>query len=134
MTAVEVLVEGEGRGDLLRLEEPLSFWGGVDPETGAIVDATHPQYGNSVAGRVMAMPHGRGSSSSSSVLAELLRLGAGPAALVLDEPDSILVVGVLVARSLYGSNCPVIVADPLPESAGTWDIRDGLLTGPDDHD
>jgi predicted aconitase with swiveling domain len=93
----------------LVLAEPLSFWGGVDPATGLIVDARHPQVGESVAGRVLVMRTGRGSSSSSSVLAECLANGTGPAAVLLGEPDAILVVGALVAAELGGHRCPVQV-------------------------
>ena len=108
---MKVLVSGVATGPLLRLDEGLSFWGGFDPEQGRISDRAHPQFGVSLAGKIVVMPHGRGSSSSSSVLAEALRRGTGPAALVLDQPDSILVIGVLVARELYGSSCPVVVGE-----------------------
>ena len=92
-----VLVPSRAHGELLRLTEPLSLWGGFDSKTGLVIDRGHPQVGLSLAGRIVVMPYGRGSSSSSSVFAEALRLGTGPAALVLDEPDWILVIGVLGA-------------------------------------
>jgi predicted aconitase with swiveling domain len=69
MTEARTLVAGQASGPALVLEEPLSFWGGVDTETGDIVDVHHPQRGENVSGRVLVMPSGRGSSSSSSVLA-----------------------------------------------------------------
>ena len=117
-----VLVDGVATGELLRLTEPLSLWGGLDPETGLIIDRSHPQVGRSMTGAIVSMPHGRGSSSSSSVLAEALRMGTGPAGFVLEIPDPILVVGALVAHRLYGMVCP-IVSGPLPEgSTGTWRI------------
>lgn len=122
----EVLVDGEATGEALVLGEPLSFWGGYDPETGVIMDAAHPQYGRSLAGKVLAMAHGRGSSSSSAVLAEALRLGTGPAAVVLGEPDQIVVTGVLVARMLYDVECPVVVGTiPGP---GTWRVSSAGIT------
>jgi len=121
-TGFRVLVPGTAVGDLLSLTEPLSLWGGLDPETGLIIDRSHPQLGHSMTGTIVAMPHGRGSSSSSSVLAESLRLGMGPAGFILDAPDSILVVGSLVANRLYGTVCP-IVCGPLPQgSTGAWKI------------
>lgn len=91
------------------LSAPISFWGGVDAATGLIIDRRHPQFGGSVAGRVLVMPHGKGSSSASSVLAECLRLGTGPCAIVLDHSDEILLAGALVARELYGVTCPIVV-------------------------
>jgi predicted aconitase with swiveling domain len=93
----------------LRLSEPLSFWGGIDPQTGRIIDASHPQVGESISGKILRMPHSRGSSSSPSVLAESLRLGTGPAAIVLDRPDLMVMLGVVVARLLYGIECRVTV-------------------------
>ncbi len=107
-----VLVGGAGAGPVLRLEEPLSFWGGVDPVTGRIIDRRHPRCGESVAGRVLVMPYGRGSSSSSSVLLEGVRLGTAPAAVVLRELDGILALGAAVARELYEQSPPVVVLAP----------------------
>ncbi len=123
------LVEGVGAGQVLILEQPLSLWGGVDPETGEVVERSHPQQGESLAGRVVVMPHGRGSSSASSVLAELLRVGHGPSAILLAEPDSILVIGALVARALYGANCPIAVAASDRIEPGRW-CR--VTVGPED--
>jgi predicted aconitase with swiveling domain len=106
------LAPGSARGLVLVLDEPLSFWGGIDAKTGTIIDPRHPQAGASVAGRVLVMSSGRGSSSSSSVLAEAIRLGTAPAAVVLEDGDPILALGSLVAAELYGSRCPVIALDP----------------------
>jgi len=94
--------------DPLILTEPLSFWGGLDPATGRIVDVHHPQHGESLAGRVVVMPHGRGSSSSPSVLAEALRLGNGPAAIKLSRDDPLVWLGAYVAELLYGVKCSVV--------------------------
>lgn len=107
----QVLVAGEAAGEALVLDEPLSMWGGLDPETGEIVDRRHPQSGSVVTGRVLVMPTGRGSSSASSVLAEAIRLGTAPAGIVLAEPDGIVAVGAIVARELYGRAMPVVVAE-----------------------
>jgi uncharacterized protein len=67
---------GEAEALALVLLEPLSFWGGVDVETGAIIDRSHPDLGKNIGGKILMMPSGRGSSSSSSVLAEAIRRGA----------------------------------------------------------
>ena len=105
------LVSGSARGPALRLEEPLSLWGGMDPTTGKVIDRRHPQAGEELAGRVVLMPSGRGSSSSSSVLAEAVRAGTAPAAVVLLEPDTIVSLGAVVAAELYGRRVPVVVLD-----------------------
>jgi predicted aconitase with swiveling domain len=104
------LVEGHATGPALVLDEPLSFWGGLDPSTGEIVEAGHPQRGGVVTGRILVMPSGRGSSSSATVLAEAIRAGTAPAGIVLGESDDIIVIGALVATELYGVAIPVIVA------------------------
>src|SRR5215211_3221481 len=110
-----VLVAGEAAGPALVLEAPLSLWGGMDPHTGRLCDHHHPQLRATVTGHVLVMPAGRGSSSSSSVLAEAVRLGTAPLAILLAEPDEILVLGALVAEELYGRTCPILV---LPRAPG----------------
>ena len=109
MPDVRALVAGTATGPALVLSAPLSFWGGVHPSDGTITDRHHPQAGESVRGTVLVMPSGRGSSSSSSVLAETIRAGTGPVAIVLAEPDGILALGALVASKLYGRTVPVVV-------------------------
>jgi predicted aconitase with swiveling domain len=125
-----MLVPGRASGPVLALAAPLSLWGGVDPATGVIVEPRHPDAGRSVAGRILTMPAARGSSSSSSILAELLRRGVGPLAIVLGEPDEILVVGSIAAGELYGAVCPVLlVGSEAYESAATFVSMDIELDG-----
>jgi predicted aconitase with swiveling domain len=96
-------------GRALVLVEGLSMWGGMDPATGELIDCHHPQRGARLTGRVVVMPSGRGSSSSASILAEAVRAGTAPAAIVLNEPDLILAIGSAVAEELYGVVVPVVV-------------------------
>jgi uncharacterized protein len=110
--AARPLLAGGATGPALVLEAPLSLWGGLDPHAGRVSDHHHPQFGATVTGRVLVMPAGRGSSSSSSVLAEAVRLGTAPLAILLAEPDEILVLGALVAQELYGRTCPILVLPP----------------------
>jgi predicted aconitase with swiveling domain len=111
MAEGRTLVGGEARGPALVLDEPLSFWGGIDPKTGRVIDVHHPQLGVLVTGRVLVMPSGRGSSSSSSVLVEAIHAGTGPVAIVMLEPDPIIALGAIVIRELYGTHFPVVVVD-----------------------
>ena len=111
----------EIRGRALLLTEALSLWGGMDPATGDLVDAHHPQRGANLVGRVVIMPSARGSSSSASVLAEAIRAGTAPAAILLGEPDLILAIGSAVGEELYGRLVPVMVVTP----AVLGPIRDG---------
>ena len=104
------LTPGAASGKPLRLDEPLSFWGGLDSTTGRIIDRRHPQWNANVAGRVLMMSAGRGSSSGSAALAEAIRIGVGPAAILLLARDPIVVVGAMVAAELYDRACPVLLA------------------------
>lgn len=96
-------------GRALVLDDGLSLWGGMDPVSGKVIDPHHPQHGAVLSGRVVVMPSGRGSSSSASILAEAVRAGTAPAAILLGEPDLILEIGSAVAEELYGVRVPVVV-------------------------
>jgi predicted aconitase with swiveling domain len=111
MPESRTLVAGHASGIALVLDEALSFWGGLDPETGELIDTHHPQRGAVLTDRVLVMPSGRGSSSSSYVLAEAIRASTAPAAIVLREPDGIVALGAIVARELYGATIPVVTLD-----------------------
>lgn len=115
------IVTGQGHGAPLLLSEPLSFWGGYDAERGCVVESGHPQHGARLAARVMLMERAKGSSSSSSVLAEAIRHGTGPAAIVMRERDLIVGLGCIVASELYGLHVPVVVVDE-----ATWSSLVGL--------
>src|SRR5262245_34773307 len=104
-------VAGSTEGQVVRLAEPVSFWGGVD-RAGTVSDVRHPDRGVSLAGRGLVTTSGRGSSSASSVLAERIHAGAGPAAIVTSAADAILVLGALVPALLYGEEVPVVVLAP----------------------
>ncbi|AFL53878.1 hypothetical protein USDA257_c53540 [Sinorhizobium fredii USDA 257] len=104
------LVAGSAEAETLVLTEPLSFWGGLDSATGRIIDQWHPEKNEVMSGRILVMRAGRGSSSGSSVLAEALRRGTGPAGIVLLARDAIVTVGAMVAAELYGRACPVVLA------------------------
>jgi predicted aconitase with swiveling domain len=117
-----VLFDGGADGKALVLSEPLSLWGGLDPQTGELIGAHHPQRGALLSGRMLVMPSSRGSSSSSSVLAEAVRSGHAPAAILLGEPDLILAVGAAVAAELYGERVPVVVLRAEDRTA----IHDGM--------
>ncbi len=119
-----VLSPGEARGALICLDEPLSFWGGVDSETGLIIDQSHPQVGQNIATKVLVMERGRGSSSGSSVLAEAIRAGTGPAGIVLAVDDEIIALGAIVADEIYGIQMPVVVLDPAVHASLCQDERE----------
>jgi predicted aconitase with swiveling domain len=122
-------VPGSAEGIALVSAEPLSFWGGLDAATGEIIDRRHDRAGAVVAGRVLVLPAGKGSSTASAVLLDAIRAGTAPAAIVLLRPDPILALGSIVADELYGRSVPIVV---LPAEAFRG-LRDGdrLAIGPD---
>ncbi len=103
-------------GPVLRLDEPLSFWGGVDPATGRLSDPRSPQHGASIAGTILMVPEPRGSSSSSAVVLELLHRGLAPAALILGAVDAIIGLGILVGLEMALTPIPLLTL-PAPAQA-----------------
>ncbi|MEP1768312.1 MAG: aconitase family protein [Sulfitobacter sp.] len=104
----QVIVAAHAQGAVLNCTEGLSFWGGVDAQTGVIIDAHHPQFGQSLAGRVVVMPTSRGSCSGSGVLLTLAMNANAPAALVFRAPEDILTLGALIATRMYDSPVAVL--------------------------
>jgi len=102
------LVSGSARGELLYADVGLSFWGGVDPFSGEVIDRHHPLSGKILAHRVLAIPSGRGSCTGSSVLLELILNGHAPAALVFEQVEDILTLGVLIAEQMFHQSIPVL--------------------------
>ncbi|HEX6217145.1 MAG TPA: DUF126 domain-containing protein [Vicinamibacterales bacterium] len=97
----EILLDGPPvRAEAMALTAPISFWGGVNPRTGEIADARHPEYGLRIAERAVLIPATVGSSSAAAVLLELVHAQLAPAAIVLHEPDAILLLGLIVAREM----------------------------------
>lgn len=122
----EVLVSGVAEGPTVVLSQPLSFWGGYDSTSGLIIDPQHPETGRSLAGAVIVMSHAKGSSSSSSVLAQAIRNGTGPAAIVLRERDLIVCIGSIIAKELYDLAIPVVVLPAADFEVATGAGRIGI--------
>jgi len=101
---------GVAEGEVLLLTEPVSFWGGVDHH-GVIIDVHHAQHKAKMTNKILVMPSGRGSSSATAVLAELIRTGDGPLAIVMLQCDTILVIGALVSAEIYGISMPIVELD-----------------------
>ena len=104
-------VPGTATGALLTTRQPLSLWGGVDPEKGVINDPRHELFGESMAGKVLAFPYGKGSTGAPLVVMELARLKNAPAALVLIEVDPLVVSGPVISKYFYGETMPVVTVD-----------------------
>ncbi|OQE37880.1 hypothetical protein PENCOP_c009G07312 [Penicillium coprophilum] len=95
-------------GDVIASNVAFSFWGGVDPQTGIVIDSHHPLAGSSIKGKVLAIPGGRGSCSGSCVILELFLSGCHPSALVFKREELILTTGVIVAQEMFQQNIPVL--------------------------
>ncbi len=91
------LVEGIATGELLVSHEPISFYGGVDPITGKVVEPGHPLEGESLAGKILIFPYGKGSTVGSYVILRLRRRGLAPAGIVNVESEPIIVVGCMIS-------------------------------------
>ena len=102
------IVPGEVEGEALVSTEPLSFWGGYDHRTGEIIDRRHPLSGAIAAGRILAVPFTRGSSTTTAVLLETVRAGTAPAAILTTGVDTFFALASFVADALYRKPIPVI--------------------------
>jgi predicted aconitase/predicted aconitase with swiveling domain len=105
------LISGQAGGEVLHAYVGLSFMGGVDAASGRVIDVHHPLCGQSVAGKVLCIPSGRGSCSGSLVIFELLMNGHAPSALVFRHKETILTLGVLIAGELFQRGIPVLQLD-----------------------
>ncbi len=103
-----VMFEGGASGEVLWLSAPLSFWGGFNPATGVIIDNNHPQKGKCIKNTMLVMPATRGSGGTPGGVAEAVRNGSGPAAIIMGICDANVVTGAAVAQKLYGLTCPVL--------------------------
>ena len=129
----EPIVAGAARGEALVSSESLSFWGGYDYQTGEIIDRRHPLSGQIAAGRVLAVPSTRGSSTTTAVLLEAVRAGTAPAAILTTGPDHFFALASIVADEMYGQPIPVVAlpaADFATLRSGRWlEVReDGMVS------
>ncbi len=110
MAAIEgrAIVAGEAEGEALVTDQPLSFWGGFDFKTGEIIDRHHPLAGVRAAGRILAVPFSKGSSTTTAVLLEAVRAGTAPAAILTTGVDAFFALASIVAAEMYGRPFPVV--------------------------
>ena len=103
------ILAGNAYGPIISTNEALSFWGGVDPATGLIIDVHHPLHGRCITGAILLMPSSRGSCTGSGVLLDLALTGRGPAALIFCEDEDVLTLGALIAAEMFGKSLPVLL-------------------------
>ncbi len=92
-----VVRAGKAEGEALVSPEPISFLGGVDPDTGVILDPNHPLHGVSIADKILVFPHGKGSTVGSYTILRLARNGVAPRAMINAESEAITAVGAIIA-------------------------------------
>jgi len=93
-----VIYPGRASGRALTTQQPLSFFGSFDLETGVVTERGHPLEGRAVTGRVLVFPTGTGSTVGSFALLRMVRSGVGPAALVMRSCDTTVAVGAIIAE------------------------------------
>ena len=91
------VVGGHAEGEALISRDPVSFYGGVDPETGLVVEPGHAVEGECVTGKVFVFPTGKGSTVGSYVIYRMSKLGTAPAALVNSETEAIIATGCVIS-------------------------------------
>ena len=110
--AGRVIVAGAAEGEALVTNDALSFWGGYDFQTGEIIDQHHPLAGVRAAGRILAVPFSKGSSTTTAVLLEAVRAGTAPAAILPTGADAFFALASIVADVMYGKSFPVVALKP----------------------
>lgn len=118
------IIPGRAQGEVLASSEPLSFWGGYDHRSGEIIDRRHPLSGKVAAGRILAVPFTRGSSTTTAVLLEAVRAGAAPAAILTTGADSFFALASIVADELYRQPIPIVML--APEDFATLRMNDWI--------
>jgi len=103
-----IYVQNDVDSDIVICDEGLSFWGGVDPNTGVIIDTHHSNCGEKLSGKIVLMPTSRGSCSGSGVLLQLAQNGNAPAALIFRETEDVLTLGAMIAERLFDKNIAVL--------------------------
>lgn len=104
----KVLIPGSAFGPILYSDIGISFWGGIDPLTGHIIDSYHPLFGQCVRDKILVIPSGRGSCTGSCVLLELIMNGCAPAGLIFSQNEDILPLGVIIAEEFFNRSLPVV--------------------------
>jgi len=123
------IVPGSAKGRATVSTQPISFWGGINPHTGEVIDRRHDRSGTIITGKIFVFPQGKGSSTSSAVLMESIKAETAPAAIINTKVDPVLALGAIVADELYHKTVPVIVLSQ--EDFDSIDEGDYLVVGPD---
>ena len=93
-----IIYNGKAQGEALTTTQPISFYGGVDPNTGTVIEKGHELQGQSVKGKILVFPQGKGSTVGSYTLYRLKKNGVAPAGMVNRECETIVAVGAIISE------------------------------------
>jgi len=93
-----IIYKGKAEGEALVTSMPISFYGGVDPNTGEVIEKGHELQGQSIKGKVLVFPQGKGSTVGSYTLYRLKKNGVAPAAMINKETETIVAVGAIISE------------------------------------
>jgi uncharacterized protein len=93
-----IIYKGKAQGEALVTSMPISFYGGVDPNTGVVIEKGHELNGVSVKGKILVFPQGKGSTVGSYTLYRLKKNGVAPAAMINKETETIVAVGAIISE------------------------------------
>lgn len=96
-----IVVEGSAYADALVSDTSLSFWGGVNAQTGEIQDVHHNLLGENLKGKILCIPYDRGSCSSSGVMLEMIRSETNPVGILCIEAEAVLALGPIIGQKMY---------------------------------
>ncbi|MCX8153290.1 MAG: DUF126 domain-containing protein [Candidatus Bathyarchaeota archaeon] len=93
-----VIFKGKAEGEALVTTQPISFYGGVDPNTGEVIDKDHELRGQSVKGKILVFPTGKGSTVGSYTLYRMKKNGTAPSGIINQECETIVAVGAIISE------------------------------------
>ena len=93
-----VISKGKAQDEALVTSQPISFYGGVDPNTGEIIEKGHELQGKSVKGKVLVFPSGKGSTVGSYTLYRMKKNGVAPAGMINKECETVVAVGAIISE------------------------------------
>ena len=93
-----IISKGKAQQKALLTSQPISFYGGVDPNTGEVIEKAHQLQGKSVKGKILVFPNGKGSTVGSYTLYRLKKNGAAPAGIINEECETVVAVGAIISE------------------------------------
>lgn len=121
------ITDGQGRGEVLRSDEPISFYGAIEPDTGEFIEEGHQLQGTNVAGKVLVFPRGKGSTVGSYVLYGLANNGVAPAAILNRETEAIVATGAILGEIPCMDSLEAPLEDLQDDDEVLVDATEGLV-------